>query len=174
MPVAAFLRPVAARRARTLKAYLAWATSCLLAGCATEMASTSDSTGWAADRPPAEAAAPDPRIEPIPPIPAALRGCWETDGPDDPEEPGGPHRLIVTATTIEERWEGAPARVATAEYVREVSETSIDGLFAAPDNGGLATVATSLELGDGGDWPTDTLRRAEGDAGSDYYRRCAQ
>lgn len=157
-----------------MKAYLAWATAYLLAGCAPEMASTSDSPGSAADRPPAEAAAPDPRIEPIPPIPAALRGCWETDGPDDPEEPGGPHRLIVTATTIEESWEGRPARVATAEYVQRVSGTAIEGLFSAPDNGKRATVATSLMLGDGGDWPTDMLRRAEGDAGSDYYRRCAR
>jgi hypothetical protein len=157
-----------------MKAYLAWATICLLAGCAPQMASTSESPGWPADRPPAEAAAPDPRIVPIPPIPTALRGCWETEGPDDPEEPGGPHRLVVTAATIEEIWEGRPARVATAEYVQRVSETMIEGLFSAPDNGHRATVATSLMLGDGTGWSTDTLRRAEGDAGSDYYRRCAR
>jgi hypothetical protein len=136
------------------------------------MATTTDSPEWAANEPRRQPV-PEPRIEPIPPIPAALRGCWETQGPSDPEEPGGPHRLIVTATTIEEKWEGQPARVATAEYVNKVSDTLIDGLFSAPDNGGRATVATSLMLGDGRNWPPDTLRRAEGDAGSDYYTRCA-
>jgi hypothetical protein len=161
----------------SIRTGLVWTLAgCLLAGCARAPADIG--YGMTKDSPmeeePRPAAAPEPRIIPIPPIPVALRGCWETDGPSDPEEPGGPHRLVITATTIEERWEGQPARVATAEYVREVSSTSIDGLFSAPDNGNRATVATSLMLGDGVDWSADTLRRAEGDAGSDYYRRCAQ
>jgi hypothetical protein len=147
------------------------AVACLPAGCAPQMASTTDSPDpvlaeWRVEP------APEPRIVPIPPIPAALRGCWETEGPADPDEPGSPHRMIVTVSTIELIYEGSPRQVATAEYVREVTGTSIDGLFAARDNGNLATVATSLELGDGRDWSVDTLRRAEGDAGSDYYSRC--
>lgn len=144
------------------------ASACLLAGCAQEMAMTEASPDWPGDEPRVEAA-PEPRIVPIPPIPTALRGCWETDGPEDPEEPGVAHRLIVTATTIEERYEGHSGRIATAEYVQRVAPNLIEGLFSAPDNGGRATVATSLSLID-----DDTLRRAEGDAGSDHYSRCAE
>ena len=149
------------------------AAACLLAGCGGEMASTAnsvDETAVAAAPRPAE---PEPRIEPIPPIPAALRGCWETEGPEDPDEPGAPHRLIVTDTTIELVAEGMPRRIATAEFVERVSETSIEGRFSAAEGDSRATVATSLSLGDGGDGgPRDMLRRAEGDAGSDYYSRC--
>ena len=115
---------------------------------------------------------PEPRIEPIPPIPAALRGCWFTDGPEDPEEPGGPHRLLVTATTIELVQEGS-RRVATAEYVTRIGTDLIEGLFSAPHGHDRDTIATSLSLGDGGDYgPAGWLRRAEGDAGSDQYDRC--
>lgn len=148
----------------------------LIAGCVSESADTTDSP----DRPGARSGgtaslSAEARIEPIPPIPAALRGCWATDGPDDPEEPGGPHRLVVTATTIELLGEGMPRRVATAEFVERVTPTSIEGRFSAPDNHGRATVATALMLGDGGDTgPVGQLRRAEGDAGSDFYRRCPE
>lgn len=146
---------------------LGLASACLLAGCAQEMAMTEDSPGWPGDEPRVEAAT-EPRIVPIPLIPTALRGCWETGGPEDPEEPGAPHRLIVTATSVEQRFDGEPGKVATAEYVQRVAPNLIEGLFSAPHGGHRDTVATSLSLID-----DDTLRRAEGDAGSDHYSRCA-
>ena len=151
---------------------LAWlAPVCLLAACAPEMASTTDSPGMAAE--PVRISAPEPRIVPIPEIPVALRGCWDWSPPEDPEEPGNPHRLIITATTITEIGSGSHRTVATAEYVTRVTPTSIEGLFSASDNYGRATVATALMLGDGGDnGPVDQLRRAEGDAGSAFYDRC--
>jgi hypothetical protein len=151
----------------------AWLAACLLAGCAGAMASTSDSPNAAVDtaRPlPMQG----PRIMPIPAIPVALRGCWESIPPEDPDEPGAPHRLIVTATTIEERGEGLGSRVATAEFVERVTPTSIEGRFSASGREGLSTLATALTLGDGQDHgPLGELRRAEGDAGSTFYRRCA-
>ena len=150
---------------------LTWlGSACLLAGCTAEMAATTDSM------PPAEPvriSAPEPRILPIPPIPVALRGCWDWSPPEDPEEPGSPHRLIITATTITEIGMGAHQTVATAEYVSRVTPSSIEGLFSAPDGDIRATVATALMLGDGGDnGPVNQLRRAEGDAGSAFYDRC--
>lgn len=144
----------------------------LLAACAPEMASTTDSPGMAPAEP-VRISVPEPRIVPIPDIPVALRGCWDSIPPEDPDEPGGRHRLVVTATTITETGPGLPARVATAEYVTRVTATSIEGRFSAPDGESRATVATALMLGDGGDnGPVDQLRRAEGDAGSAYYDRC--
>ena len=144
--------------------------ACLLTACAPEMAATVDSM------PPAEPvriSAPEPRIIPIPEIPVALRGCWNWSPPEDPEEPGSPHRLVITATTITETGSGLQQTVATAEYVTRISPTSIEGLFSAPDAHGRATVATALMLGDGGDnGPVNQLRRAEGDAGSAFYDRC--
>ena len=114
-------------------------------------------------------------FEPVPLIPFALRGCWASIPPADPDEPGGPHRLLITATTIEESGAGLGRRVATAEYVDRVTPTSIEGLFSAPEGKNRATLATALMLGDGGDFgPLGTLRRAEGDAGSTYYDRCVQ
>ena len=145
------------------------AAALLLGGCASEMAMTEDSlaaTAQARVEP-----APEPRIVPIPPIPVALRGCWFTEAPEDPEEPGAAHRILVTATTIELVWEGS-RQVATAEYVSRVTPTLIEGLFSAPDGDNRATVATSLSLGYGDDEPADWLRRAEGDAGSVHYDRC--
>lgn len=158
------------RRSRHRAGLGAWlAGALLLAGCGTEMAMTEDS--FAATAEARVEPAQEPRIVPIPPIPAALRGCWFTDGPDDPEEPGAPHRLLVTATTLELIWEGS-REVATADYVSRVTPTLIEGLFSAPDGDNRATVATSLSLGYGDDEPADWLRRAEGDAGSVHYDRC--
>jgi hypothetical protein len=150
---------------------LAWlGPACLLAACAPEMAATVDTM------PPAEPVRisdPEPRIIPIPEIPVALRGCWDWSPPEDPEEPGSPHRLVITATTITETGSGQHQMVATAEYVSRVTPTSIEGLFSAPDGDSRATIATALMLGDGGDnGPVDQLRRAEGDAGSSFYDRC--
>lgn len=146
----------------------------LLAACAPQMASTADSPDvWA--EPPRPAPVEGPRIEPIPPIPAALRGCWDSIPPEDPDEPGAPHRLFITATTVELVGESGGRMVATAEFVERVTPTLIEGRFTAPEGEGRATVATSLRLGDGGDWGSvDHLRRAEGDAGSEYYTRCAK
>jgi hypothetical protein len=145
----------------------------LLAGCEPVTVMTENSPGPApAAR--TDAAPSEPRIVPIPPIPSALRGCWFTDGPDDPEEPGAAHRLLVTAGTIELIMEGS-RQVATADYVSRVSPTLIEGLFSAPDGKDRSTIATSLMFGDGGDYgPQGSLRRAEGDAGSDNYARCPE
>jgi hypothetical protein len=148
---------------------------CLLAAaCSSQMVVTAESPDAVAATPrpaPVEA----PRIEPVPAIPVALRGCWDAIPPDDPEEPGGPHRLVVTATTIELTGEGLDRRVATAEFVERVTPTSIEGLFSAPEGRGRATIATTLSLGDGGDRdPAGRLRRQEGDAGSSFYARCAR
>ena len=105
-------------------------------------------------------------IRPIPPIPLALRGCWQSDPPLDPEEPGAADRLIVTATTIEQYGGGEHPDVATAEFIERVGETMVEGRFTAPDSIGRKTIATSLSLENG------YLRRAEGDAGSAHYYRC--
>jgi hypothetical protein len=146
----------------------------VLAACAPQLASTTDSPDPYAEAP-RPAPVEGPRILPIPPIPVALRGCWDWVPPDDPDEPGSPHRLVITATTVEETGLGLGRRVATAEYVERVTPTFIKGRFAAPDGDGSATVATELGLGDGGDGgPVGVLRRAEGDAGSDYYTRCVR
>ena len=137
----------------------------MVTGCSSQMMSTSDSRGA---YPPPRIMPVDPvGIRPIPPIPVALRGCWHTDAPSDPEEPGAAHRLIVTATTIELVADGFGGEVATADFVERVSDTMIEGRFSSRDANGPATVATSLSLLD-----ADTLRRAEGDAGSDHYYRC--
>lgn len=138
----------------------------LMAGCSPQMAATVDSPEA---YPPRQIMPLDPvGIRPIPEIPVALRGCWYTPGPEDPEEPGAAHRIIVTATTIQQIFpDSEPQGVATADFVEQVSETSIEGRFSARDGDGQATVATSLSLLD-----VDTLRRAEGDAGSDHYTRC--
>lgn len=128
------------------------------------MAATTDSPGAFAEP---QVMPVDPvGIRPIPLIPVALRGCWQTDAPADPEEPGAAHRLTVTATTIEQQYPGRPLIVATAEFVERVNDALIEGRFTAPDSTARMTVATSLSL-EGG-----TLRRAEGDAGSDHYYRC--
>lgn len=137
----------------------------LLAACEPRMASTADSPGA---YPESQVMPVDPvGIRPIPPIPAALRGCWQTDAPADPEEPGAAHRLIVTATTVELDFPGSEREVATADFVERLSDIMIEGRFSSRDGDSQATVATSLELLD-----SDTLRRAEGDAGSDQYYRC--
>ena len=151
-------------------AFASLAVACLLAGCDTGANDVADAVREAAAQSPSSSAA---HIEPIPPIPAALRGCWETDGPEDPEEPGAPHRVIVTDTSIEVVGEGMPRRVATAEFVDRVGDTAIEGRFSAPEGNSRATVATALSLGDGGDGgPLGMLRLAEGDAGSSFYSRC--
>ena len=147
-------------------------SACVIAGCSTEMVSTADSPNAAVV---SAQAAPvvEPRIEPIPPIPLPLQGCWVADEPDDPEEPHGSDRLLITGTTIEQTAEDVPRRVATAEYVTRVAPTSIEGLFSAPGEQGRITIATALMLGDDVDYgPVGHLRRAEGDAGSSFYSRC--
>jgi hypothetical protein len=148
---------------------------CLLAAACSPQSVTTAENPDAVAAAPRPAAVEAPRIEPIPPIPMALRGCWDAIPPEDPEEPGGPHRLVVTAATIELTGEGLDRRVATAEFVERVTPTSIEGLFSAPEGRGRATIATALTLGDGGDrGPAGRLRRQEGDAGSSSYARCAR
>ena len=136
-----------------------------LAGCAPQMAATSDTPVHYPDQ---QVMPVDPvGIRPIPAIPIALRGCWQTDAPLDPEEPGAAHRLIVTATSIEQQYPGKPPILATAEFVERVTARLIEGRFTAVDSSGPMTVATSLSLLD-----SSTLRRQEGDAGSEHYYRC--
>lgn len=126
---------------------------------------TNDSPGLYPEPPPVIV---DPvGIRPIPPIPAALHGCWDFIMPADPEEPGGPHRLVVTATTITESGPSGPPRTATADFVELVTLTSIEGRYSFIDQFGRATLATGLSLEAGG-----TLEKDEGDAGSGSYRRC--
>src|SRR5688572_16689307 len=148
------------------------AAAWLLAGCAPEPASTTDTKIEDPGPPPRME---DPRIIPIPAIPAALHGCWISDEPDDPGGPGYPDggRVVIAARSFVRTSEGVPRRVATAEYVTRVTPTLIKGLFSAPENGGRATIATSLEIGDGVDRPAGQLILREGDAGSYFYSRCA-
>ena len=128
----------------------------LLAGCATEPAdgelATTEDTLPAA---PAPYVPQDPRIIPIPDIPAPLRGCWVTEYENSP----GERRLIVTATTLTK-----DGREARADYVNRIGETWIDGRFAGDEG---ETIATMLELNDDG-----TMILREGDAGSYDYNRC--
>ena len=144
-----------------------------LAACSPETAATENKAGESpADRT-ANAVAADPRIVPIPPIPAVLRGCWLSTEPDDPAYPGGRQRLVITGTTITQTGE-IPRRVATAEFVQQVSSTSIEGRFSARENGRLITIATGLELvteesGHGG---AGQILLREGDAGSWLFDRC--
>lgn len=143
-----------------------------LVACAPEMAMTTVSPESESDPP--RLSLELPRILPIPDIPVALRGCWDSIPPLDPEEPGGQHRLVITGTTIGEI---APSyrKVATAEYVTKVTPTAIEGLFSAAEGVSRATIATGLMLGDGGEYgPRDNLTRDEGDAGSTTYGRCRE
>jgi hypothetical protein len=144
----------------------------LLAGCGQEMAMTGDSPGAPAE---ASAAVADPvGIRPIPPIPLALRGCWVPIPPDDPDEPHGSNRLYVGATMVTQAAGGGePERVATADFVTRVSATLIEGRWSYRSDGG-GTLATALSTApDNAGTAPGTLRRAEGDAGSVHYRRCA-
>src|SRR5688500_317142 len=117
------------------------AAAWLLAGCAPEPASTTDTNIEDPGPPPRME---DPRIIPIPDIPAALRGCWISDEPDEPGYPDG-GRVVIAARSFVHTGEGMPRRVATAEYVTRVTPTLIEGLFSAPENGSRATIATSLK-----------------------------
>ena len=147
--------------------------ACFLASCAPDPTITSEQSGPKLESVAPQMAAIEPRIEPIPPIPVALRGCWDAEPAPDPDEPWGPHRLVVTDKTIVESGQGLETSVAAAEYVERITATSIEGMFSAPDKFGHKTIATALILGDGGDiGPAGQLRRAEGDAGSSFYRRC--
>ena len=146
---------------------LAAAALALVSGCRDEMAMTNDySRGTYPE--PAPVIIDPVGIRPIPPIPAALHGCWDFIMPADPEEPGNPHRLVVTATTITESGPGSGSRVATADFVERVTPTSIEGRYSFDDEFGRATLATGLSLESGG-----TLEKDEGDAGSGSYQRCA-
>jgi hypothetical protein len=149
------------RTARTRLALICAAAS--LAGCGPQTAATTDTPVSAADA--ARPAQPsDPRIIPIPDIPAVLRGCWI--GNEDPEHPRAPERLIVTESGFT-----LDGREAKPDYVNRVAKDWIDGRFAA-SNGD--TMATMLEL-DGArrnDAASDTLILREGDAGSYNFSRC--
>ena len=131
------------------------------------MAMTSDSPGLEPDPP--RVSTELPRIVPVPDIPAALRGCWDAIPPADPDEPGGPHRLVITANTVAISGPGTAPQVASTEYVNTVSPTSIEGMFSSRDDYGRSTVATALMLDEGS--PENLIRR-EGDAGSSEYERC--
>ena len=64
-------------------------------------------------------------IRPIPSIPAALRGCWDAVPNEDPDEPGGgPMRLIIGATTIQQSFGKGEAITATADFIEQVSARS--------------------------------------------------
>lgn len=141
----------------------AFAAAWLLASCAPEMANTADSPGSDASAPQATGPS-DPRIVPIPDIPAVLRGCWIGD--EDPEHPRAPERLIVTASGFT-----LDGREARPDYINRVAEDWIDGRFA-PSNGD--TVATMLELADArrNDGKPGALILREGDAGSYHFSRC--
>ena len=154
-------------------------TAALLAACsrerADELAMTTNQPG--AERP-AQVVPIDPiGIRPIPAIPFAIQGCWNSVPDDDSDEPGGgPIRLIIGPARIEQSYPGGQPATATADFVERVTATSIEGRFSAPDGDGRMTIATSLILG-----PDDRLgvaagelRVAEGDAGSYFLRRCGQ
>ena len=147
----------------------------LIAGCSqgkTELATTTAAPG---EERQVQVMPVDPvGIRPIPPIPAALHGCWDAPAPEDPVEPGGAVRAVIDATSITQSSEGTGTKVATAQFVEEVSATSISGRFSAPHDGHLDTIATSLALGPDERFgiPAGVLRIAEGDAGSAFLERC--
>ena len=156
-----------------MRCRLLLALSVMLASCGPRTATTGETLEKVVGAP--QPIADPVGIRPIPPIPAGMHGCWYTPAPTDPDEPGAEHRMYVTAETIQLEFDRVKQGVAHAEFVTRVSPSIIEGRFVAPglDGHGPSTVATSLRLGDGGDWgPLHTLRRAEGDAGSDYYTRC--
>lgn len=143
----------------------------MLAGCSGEMASTEDSGAY----PQRQVMPVDPvGIRPIPAIPTAMHGCWWTDAPTDPEEPGAAFQVVIDAWSITQTFEGAAPIVATAQFVEKVTPTSIEGRFTAPEGEHRATVATSLILGPDEQMGlrAGTLRIAEGDAGSYHLERC--
>ncbi len=113
-------------------------------------------------------------VRPIPTIPAALHGCWDAPAPEDPDEPGGAFRAVIDATSITQSAENFETKVATAEFVEEVTATSIRGRFSAPHEDHRDTIATSLILGPDErlGLPAGVLRMAEGDAGSSFLERC--
>ena len=149
----------------SVRCLLAAATLVLVTACQQEMAMTNDSPGMYPE--PAPLPIDPVGIRPIPTSPAALHGCWDFIMPADPEEPGGPHRLVITATTITESGPSGQPKVATADFVERVTPTSIEGRYSYDDQFGRATLATGLSLESGG-----TLEKDEGDAGSGSYRRC--
>ena len=113
----------------------------------------------------------DPRILPIPPIPAALRGCWQLDDPDHRDAAA---RLDVGADRMIERssWNGRTI-TATADFVQRVTPTQIEGRWSYSEGDQRATFATMLSLGpDNLNTPAGKLRLSEGDAGSRWYSRC--
>ena len=143
-----------------------------LTGCGPEMAMTNTvdtRPEWETEPRPVPIELP--RIVPVPAIPVALRGCWDAIPPEDPDEPGGPHRMIVTDRTIELTWEGGSRESASVEYVTRITPTLLEGMLSYPDkHGHRATLATSLGLLE--ESPS-TLRRAEGDAGIVHYTKCS-
>ena len=109
-----------------------------------------------------------------PQIPKALHGCWELREPPDEEHPDGlsetmtvkPDRIVIDAR-------GVGRQVGSIiEEVQRITPKLIEARISAPENGGLSTLATTLELDPEGA-PPGTLLRREGDAGSYHYSRCS-
>ncbi len=111
--------------------------------------------------------APEPSsIVPIPPIPVALHGCWRLDDPDFPDTTT---QLQIDSEKIVQTADWRKETVtATAERVEQVSDTMIAGLFSAPEGRNRMTIATKLSLGT----EPGQMVLSEGDAGSQWYRRC--
>lgn len=108
-----------------------------------------------------------------PQFPTALRGCWELIEPPSDEFPDGlSGTLVIEADRLIAEDKGVTRRVGTIERLDRMTPKLIHGLISAPEDGGLATVATELQLDPEGA-PAGTLLLREGDAGSYDYRRCS-
>ena len=138
----------------------------LIAGCRSEPPQVADraTTAPAEAADPAQPPAPAPNAGPMPPIPAALRGCWRSNDPNEfGELPDQPYQLTVTESDLT-----LNGRRAHPELIHTVSPRLVDGRFVTEEDGHMITVATSLELDDDG-----RLILHEGDAGSYLFDRCA-
>ena len=125
-----------------------------------EMATTTDTPGL---EDPPKSYPQMAHIEPMPPIPEGIRGCWRSEESED----GGPAEIMeVSATQLK-----IDGRIARPEFVESVSPQAIYGRFSIAEGDNLATVATSLRLDADGIRP-GRLVRQEGDAGSYVYSRC--
>jgi hypothetical protein len=102
-----------------------------------------------------------------------MRGCWELHYEPDEEFPQGVHEtMVVKADRIIIDARGVDRKVGTIERVEQLTPKLLKGRISAPDEHGLYTVATALELDPEGA-PAGTLVRDEGDAGSYDYTRCS-
>ena len=133
-----------------------------LLGCTTQENAMQRTTASSAAQEPSRQPT-ETHLVPIPPIPEALRGCWQLE---DADYPGETARMTVTATQLT-----IDGRTARPEVIESVTPRAVYGRFSAEEGNGLVTVATSLRLD--ADWvEPGTLIRQEGDAGSYHYRRC--